>query len=551
MPKYYIVNNASRAAMYGIGTYVKQLTECIQSILPQYDLCLLDLYSEVREFTIEKDKDGISHYKIPPFQGRGNMFPYYRSVLFLLDSYIAKEEENIFHFNYSQHFDLIRLIKEKYFHSRIFYTVHYLNWCFTLNGNLTRFRRLINNEVDDPIRKTIQEEFLYDRRLFSLCDEIIVLSKFTYHLLSDDYKVDESRVHTVYNGMKEMATLVHSCNERKAQEEILFVGRLDEIKGIEYIIRAFKELSTRVENIHLTLIGDGDFSRYLTICDGIWDKVTFTGKLPKEKLEPFFCRATIGIQPSFHEQCSYSAIEMMAHGVPFIASDSTGLGEMMDYTPECLVHIDEENFQPDTFVELLTEKMGKLLKDKQLRAQISERLLKLFQERYSLKCMKESLKKIWITKEDKADGLSANFLHHLDEEVIRIVRKKPNLDMDFLGLTGIGCYLFWRIEAFARTNKTTNVSEYVKLQEYLTYYMDWVSETLKEDGRSAFSPTFEPRPLNWLLNGLIGAGFYESKVNEVTHRISSLGVNLGAHENGDLDGSKIARTALGIYNLNL
>ncbi len=40
--------------------------------------------------------------------------------------------------------------------------------------------------------------------------------------------------------------------------------------------------------------------------------------------------ADIGIMPSFHEQCSYVAIEMMMHGLPIIGSTSTGLCEMIE-----------------------------------------------------------------------------------------------------------------------------------------------------------------------------------------------------------------------------
>ena len=467
MTRYFLVNNASRAALYGIGTYITQLADCIQNSLSQYDLCFLDIYSDVKEFTVEKDESGVLHYKIPSLQGHGNAFSYYRSILFFLDSLINEEEKMIFHFNYSQHFDLIRLIKGRYKFCRVFYTIHYLNWCFTLNGNLSRFRKLINNEVEDPIKESIQKEYQNDRRLFSLCDEIMVLSQFTYDLLQVDYKIEESRIHLVYNGMKENMILSQYCNAEEPLKEILFVGRLDEIKGIEYIIRAFKNISDCIKNVHLTLVGDGDFSRYLKICDGVWDKVTFTGKLSREKLEPFFCRATIGIQPSFHEQCSYSAIEMMAHGIPFIATDSTGLGEMMDYTPECLVHIDEDNFQPNTLVEQLTEKMKSLLSDTLLREHVSRNLRRLFSERYSLCCMGREMERVLAFRNKNDNCLSNDFLIYLDNEITRLVNKRPVLDMDYVGLTGIGCYLWWRIEALGVLKDKDSTYVSAKLQEYM------------------------------------------------------------------------------------
>lgn len=550
MTKYFLVNNASRAAVYGIGTYIKQLTEYIRNGQSQYELCLLDIYSDVKEFVVDRDENGILHYKIPSFQRRKNVFSYYRCILFFLDSYIEKDEEVIFHFNYSQHYDLIRQIKSRYKSCHILYTIHYLNWCFTLNGNLTRFRKLIGNEDNDAIRENIQKDYLNDKRLFSLCDDIIVLSKFTYDVLCKDYHLDESKLHLVYNGMKDNPESVPYSNIDNSQKEILYVGRLDEIKGIEYVIKAFKSISSYM-NAHLTIVGDGDFCRYLTLCEGIWDKVTFTGKIDKDKLEQFFSRATIGIQPSFHEQCSYSAIEMMAHGIPFVATDSTGLGEMMDYTPECLVHIDENDFQPDAFVKQLAERIERLLSDSQLRCQVSKEIKRLFHERYSLNCMGDALRGVWASAIDEENGYSKEFLPYLDDEMMRLINERPVLDMDTIGLTGIGCYLWWRICSLREQMEHQSNADSMRLQEYFIYYIDWLYDVLVEDGMEAFSSYFEPDPLNKLLSDLMDAGFYKTKVETIIQKIHELGVDLETKKSKETKLYEVSRTALEIYNLNL
>lgn len=551
MTKYFLVNNASRAAVYGIGTYVRQLAECIRGGRLQYELCILDIHSDEKEFTVEEDERGIPHYKIPSLPDGGKSFPYYRYILFLLESYVREEDDVVFHFNFGQHFDLVRLLKAKYRYCRILYTVHYFNWCFTLNGNVTRFRKIINKEVEDAEKKNIQGDFYRDKRLFSLCDEVIALSKFAYELLQVDYSISKSKLHLVYNGMTQNPNMVQHCSGNVLNQEILFVGRLDEIKGIGYIIQAFKQILTCRENVHLTLVGDGDFSRYLKLCDGIWDKVTFTGKLSVEQLEKFFCQATIGVQPSFHEQCSYSAIEMMAHGIPFVATDSTGLSEMMDYTPECLIHIDEDNFQEAEFVEQLASKMEILLSNSQVRAQVSEKLLQLFHERYNMNCMRNAMENILCQNEKKGYSISNDFLPYLDDEFVRLVNATPVLDMDYVGLTGIGCYLWWRIETLKSQTNKKDILRSSKIQEHLIYYIDWLSDVLDEDGLEAFSPSFESTPLIWLLRSLRDAGFYKTKVDSVIRKIHSLGADIYTDHITVFDNSMISRTALKIYNLNL
>ena len=46
--------------------------------------------------------------------------------------------------------------------------------------------------------------------------------------------------------------------------------------------------------------------------------------------------------PSFHEQCSYVAIEMMMYGIPLIGTDSTGLKEMLGDNQKYMMKIFEE-----------------------------------------------------------------------------------------------------------------------------------------------------------------------------------------------------------------
>ena len=66
---YYIINNASRAATYGIGTYVRQLTKILKKQI-SLQLFFIDLYTEEKEFTITKDEDDLTHYKIPMASSR-------------------------------------------------------------------------------------------------------------------------------------------------------------------------------------------------------------------------------------------------------------------------------------------------------------------------------------------------------------------------------------------------------------------------------------------------------------------------------------------------
>ena len=123
----------------------------------------------------------------------------------------------------------------------------------------------------------------------------------------------------------------------------------NEIKGVSYLVKAFNKLSQEDARLHLIIVGDGDFASCLNATNGNWERITFTGKISKEYLEQIYPKITLGILPSFHEQCSYAAIEMMAHGIPMVITDSTGLKEMLEEYPPCIVSINQENFSEEEF----------------------------------------------------------------------------------------------------------------------------------------------------------------------------------------------------------
>ena len=54
MTKIFIFNNACRAAGYGIGTYVSQLSDSL-SVRPDTKVLHVDMYAETKEFAVKLD----------------------------------------------------------------------------------------------------------------------------------------------------------------------------------------------------------------------------------------------------------------------------------------------------------------------------------------------------------------------------------------------------------------------------------------------------------------------------------------------------------------
>lgn len=344
MKHIYIFNEGSRASVYGIGTYINQVRVCFANV-EDVSLHLIELCSDVHFFEIEVVKD-CDIYKIPAknlsIERQSKL--YYRNVWYLLKSYIQVSDcdKLIFLLNYTQHSLLVTRIKETFPAGEIFFTIHYQDWCFELNGNVSYFKQIIHTEKDAiilPKELNVYNSFEKERICYQSVDKIVCLSKFTQQLLLEEYGVEDEKISLIYNGLEDEGKLLSKSKKIlfkkqmyfKANDKIiLFVGRLDPIKGLKLLIKSFKRILTLDANCRLIIAGDGDFSVYLNECGDCRNKVTFTGRIGKDDLYNFYQIADVGVMPSMHEQCSYVAIEMMMFGVPLVISTTTGLKEIMD-----------------------------------------------------------------------------------------------------------------------------------------------------------------------------------------------------------------------------
>jgi D-inositol-3-phosphate glycosyltransferase len=125
---------------------------------------------------------------------------------------------------------------------------------------------------------------------------------------------------------------------------ILFVGRIDPVKGIDTLLRAIKLVKgTRnaMQDVHLLIIGgeldhtdaatDSEINKLkrLTGTLGIKDRVTFLGAQRQDQLPYFYAAADMCILPSRYESFGMVALEAMACGTPVIASKVGGLASFI------------------------------------------------------------------------------------------------------------------------------------------------------------------------------------------------------------------------------
>ena len=109
----YLINSDSRAAQYGIGTYIIQVINCLSSI-DSLRLTVVSMNSEDGILTEKKDNNVryLTFSKVYDWRSEKEIQRYYRSVAFLLALYVDSSEDNVFHFNYLHHEPLVDLLKK-------------------------------------------------------------------------------------------------------------------------------------------------------------------------------------------------------------------------------------------------------------------------------------------------------------------------------------------------------------------------------------------------------------------------------------------------------
>lgn len=325
---------------FGIETYLREFIKCFTND-PEYFITIISTQSSYTRITIEKKGNNLRYLYIPYLTFPRNSYDsYYRNIIFILAGYI-KEKNPIFFFHYKEQIQAFKYIKMLFPFSKTIFTVHYLGWPFLLNGNPDTFRSILKKKEN---QRTLEEKKIYDlfkeeQSMFAQkeLDAVVTLSNFTHNLLIDEYGISEKKLFLIPNGLSDNHAessaekrnlLRKNYSLEKKDKVLLYVGRLEATKGILDLLKAFEIAAEKDKNLKLIIAGEGDFSTCLKYSKKLGSKIIYTAKVDQEELSVLYGIANAGIIPSYHEQCSYVAIEMMMHGLPILASDGIGLDEM-------------------------------------------------------------------------------------------------------------------------------------------------------------------------------------------------------------------------------
>jgi D-inositol-3-phosphate glycosyltransferase len=185
-----------------------------------------------------------------------------------------------------------------------------------------------------------------EAKVMASADRVIATSPADKQDMLRHYGLPEQKISVIPLGLD--LSLFHPMDRQAARQElglagrrtVLFVGRMDRIKGVETLLHAAKELVAADPGLQLrVLIVGGD--RQVRVVDdaarellrlrqlvtdlGVRNVVKFVGPKEQDQLPAYYAAADVCVIPSYSESFGMVAVEAMACGTPVVASRVGGL----------------------------------------------------------------------------------------------------------------------------------------------------------------------------------------------------------------------------------
>ncbi len=116
---------------------------------------------------------------------------------------------------------------------------------------------------------------------------------------------------------------------------ILFVGRIDKVKGLQFLIHALYTLIDQNPQTRLLIVGPDfgmeQYCRRLASNIGVSQHIIWAGTLNGEKLQQAYLNCDVCVIPSLFEPMGRVPAEALAYGKPVVVSDVGGMRDIVEH----------------------------------------------------------------------------------------------------------------------------------------------------------------------------------------------------------------------------
>jgi glycosyltransferase involved in cell wall biosynthesis len=174
----------------------------------------------------------------------------------------------------------------------------------------------------------------FGKMIFSRADSVICVSEYEKKLIESDFKVAAKTV-KIPNGInfKEFENLgrleINSEEKTGREKTLLYVGHLEEYKGVQYIIQGLPEL----HDFRLRVVGKGPYEaelRNMAKNLGAGKRIEWLKDLSRKELLECYANADVFLMLSSHEAYGITVAEALAAGTLCIVTEESALEEFVD-----------------------------------------------------------------------------------------------------------------------------------------------------------------------------------------------------------------------------
>lgn len=210
--------------------------------------------------------------------------------------------------------------------------------------------------------------------------------------------ISEEKVNVIYLGVREEFKIISS---KKILDDIrekynlphkfvLYVGDVNFNKNIPGIIKSFSDISKKVKDIHLVLVGNGFITSSIQLSDinnlisalGLEGKVIKLGFIGLSDLAGVYNLAQVYLHPSFVEGFGLPILEAMACGCPVVTSNTSSLPEI---SGDAAIKLDPKEYHE------ISQLIIKLVENNSFRDQLNKKGLEQVKKFGWDKCARETI----------------------------------------------------------------------------------------------------------------------------------------------------------------
>ncbi len=236
-------------------------------------------------------------------------------------------------------------------------------------GEYERYQKIGGNAAKRLDTATTMKMYVrMDKTCCNRADHLICISD----VIKNDtkrYGIADDKMTVIHNGIDHQKFDVKENYRKKlglSGTVVGYIGRLEPHKGVEYLVRAAKNL-----DCNFLLVGDGSDRKRLEVLVkqlGLQKRFKFTGYVPYEEIPGYYATADIIVYPTLYEPLGNVILETMAAGKPIVASNVDGIPEIFEPGTGYLIKPSAKALAEKLEIlvddKKLQEKMGKLGREK-------------------------------------------------------------------------------------------------------------------------------------------------------------------------------------------